>query len=82
MYIQTISKGEHHMAWRTITAQTYMNGTDPEGYDEVFITDPATGFKREVWDCGIEKDDAGKIAIYTSDAEPIYVEPSYRLHVR
>jgi hypothetical protein len=70
------------MKWRTITAQVFMDGTDPEGYDEVYFTDPATGFRREVWDCGIEKDDAGRIVIYTSAAEPRYVDPSYELSVR
>jgi len=69
--------------WRKITAEQYMRGGDDAGdFDEVFIVDPDTGLRREVWDVGCEPDDDGLIHIYTARADAHRVAPDYQLSVR
>lgn len=68
--------------WRTITADQYRVGGDASGdFDEVFIKD-ANGFRREVWDVGIDCDEEGNVHIYTAAAEPLVVPKDYPLRVR
>ena len=68
---------------RTITADKYrVGGEDAGDYDEVFMIDPDTGLRREVWDVGIDLDEAGNVVIYSARAEPHHVPRDYKLMVR
>jgi hypothetical protein len=43
------------LPWRTVTAQTYVDNADLEGFDEARIMCP-DGRLREVWDAGYDVD--------------------------
>lgn len=66
------------MPWRTITAQQYVDNSDPDGFDEARI-ETEFGY-REVWDAG--PDDAGMIHIHTAQPNPIVVAPDHPIRVR
>ena len=69
--------------WRTITAEQYMQGGDASGdFDEVYMIDPDTGSRREVWDVGCWLDADDKVHIYTACADAHRVAPDYQLFVR
>lgn len=48
------------MAWRTITAQQYVENDDPDGFDEARIECP-DGVTRKIWDA--EFDGEGDVVV-------------------
>ena len=69
------------MPWRKITADQYRTMSDPEGFDEAFLVDPDSGWRREIWDCG-EHLHKGQVVIYTALLDDILVDPDHPIFVR
>jgi hypothetical protein len=71
------------MSWRTITAQQYVDNSDPDGFDEAHILCP-DGRVREVWDAGYDEGDPDALAIvvHTSLPDAFAVTRSAPVRVR
>lgn len=68
--------------WRKITADAYRLGTDEDGFDEAFVTDPKTGFRREIWDVACDLDADGNVTLYTASPDDLSVKPDHPISVR
>ena len=66
--------------WRNITAQVYVENSDPDGFDEARIECP-DGWWREIWDASID-DINSCVVVTTSLAEPVVVALDATIRVR